>query len=58
MKEIYFSIVKLDTLEELYKGLYLECVERMFQIDVFRDAMHGLVLIQSKDFDKLRMKRG
>ena len=57
MKAIIFSVVRLDTVEEVYRGLYSECLEYLKA--TFEEVRHhGVVIIQSKLFDYLSMKRG
>ena len=57
MKAIIFSVVRLDTVEEVYRGLYSECLEYLKA--TFEEVRHhGVVIIQSKLFDHLSMKRG
>ena len=57
MKE-YFSVVMLDECREVFRGLYLECLEYLW--GRFREVeVHGVVIMQSKHFDRLtKTKRG
>lgn len=56
-----FVLVDLCTMQILEKGNFIKCL-RVLEYDFFKDdneraALNGVVIIQSKDFDRL-MKRG
>ena len=56
MKEVFFSVVMLDECREVFRGLYLECLEYLW--GRFREVeTHSVVIMQSKYFDRL-IKRG
>ena len=48
-----FSVVMLDECREVFRGLYLECLEYLW--GRFREVeKHGVVIIKSIDFDKIK----
>lgn len=49
----YFSVVRLDECREVFRGLYLECLEYLW--GRFREVQnHGVAIIESKFFDKIK----
>ena len=50
--KLFFSVVMLDECREVFRGLYLECLEYLW--GRFREVeVHGVVIVKSSFFDEI-----
>ena len=53
--KLFFSVVMLDECREVFRGLYLECLEYLWGL--FREVeVHGVVIVKSSFFDEISKK--
>lgn len=53
--KINYSVVVLETMQELYRGYYLDCLHYLYQPKTFSELKsHAIIIIRSEDLDNIK----